>query len=237
MNDIAEYERRISAALSRIAYGIETLQARPVALDVVVSEDVSADEAALIDAPATDEAPVIGVATDNVAPEPLLMSGDDVAHIEAPETEISDAQRQSLAAEAQSNEQTMALLRTELESERAANSQLSERVRAIREKQETTLAALERKLGQVSRTAEASSGEITRLKRANAELIEINSALLAAAGAVDPGLVNRSMQAELEALRAARSSDALELAELMAVLEPLAALAQSDETTVESPNA
>lgn len=210
MNEIAEYERRISAALSRIAYGIETLQARPVALDVT-AEMVAADVV-----------------------DPDLAALDGISQIEAP---IEEAPIEESAIAEVVDTEALENLRAELEGERAANNQLSERVRAIREKQETTLAALERKLGQASRTNEAATGEIARLKRVNADLVEINAALLDAAGDVESHLVNRAMQAELEALRAARSSDAQELAELMAALEPLAALVETADPQEEPADA
>lgn len=210
MNEIAEYERRISAALSRIAYGIETLQAQPVAV-----------------------APV--------APTPVVDVEAQAFATDTPEnaaTEAADGPtQQSGAPHAPLSGDTLESLRAALDAERAANGQLSERVRAIREKQETTLTALERKLGHASRTAEAATGEIARLKRANAELVEINAALTAAAGDMDANLVNRTMQAELEALRAARSTDAQEIADLLAALEPLAALAHSPDPQEETADA
>jgi hypothetical protein len=196
MNEIAEYERRISEALSRIAYGIETLQARPQALP---------------DAPASDR---VTWDTEVYGTEPLTEAAP-VAH----------AYVERAPAATEPSEGGVDALQAELKAEREANFQLSERVRAIREKQEATEAALERKLGKATRLAEAATTEIARLKRANADLIALNGALTSAAGTVDPHLVNRSMQAELEALRAARAAEAQELAELILALEPLAAAA------------
>ena len=194
MNEIAEYERRISEALSRIAYGIETLQARPQAVpDAPASDRVIWDTEAYGTEPLTEAAPVAQ------------------AYVEPAAAEPADGGIEALQAA--------------LNAERLANQQLSERVRAIREKQEATEAALERKLGKATRLAEAATTEIARLKRANADLIALNGALTSAAGTVDPHLVNRSMQAELEALRAARAAEAQELAELILALEPLAAAA------------
>ncbi len=114
-------------------------------------------------------------------------------------------------------------LREMLEAERMANAQLTERVRAIREKQETTLSALERRLAQATRAFEATQAEASRLKRANAELAEANRMLVDAGGDVAPHLVNRAMQAELEALRAARAWEVSELAEIIGGLEPIVA--------------
>lgn len=111
-------------------------------------------------------------------------------------------------------------LREALEAERVVNAQLSERVRAIREKQETTLGALERKLAEARTEAEQQVREMLRLKRANADLIATNRAL-SEAGAGDGALVNRAMQAELGALRAERAADIAELDDIIAGLAPI----------------
>ena len=114
-------------------------------------------------------------------------------------------------------------LREALEVERAANAQMTERVRAIREKQETTLGALERRLGQATRAFEAVQAEANKLKRANADLVDVNRALVEAGAQASAHLINRAMQAELEALRAARAWEVAELAEILAGLEPIVA--------------
>ena len=113
-------------------------------------------------------------------------------------------------------------LREALEAERVVNAQLSERVRAIRDKQETTLGALERKLAAAKVEADEHLREMLRLKRANADLIAANRALseAAEAGAGDGALVNRAMQAELGALRAERAADIAELDDIIAGLAP-----------------
>lgn len=120
----------------------------------------------------------------------------------------------------QPDEDTLAL-REALEAERTANAQLAERVKAIREKQETTLAALEKRLAQATRAFEAAQVEAGRLKRANADLVEANRLLTEAAGDVAPHLINRAMQSELEALRAARAYEVVELNEIIGGLEPI----------------
>ncbi|MFD2175094.1 hypothetical protein [Rhodobacter lacus] len=142
-------------------------------------------------------------------PEPVVVI--DTAQVEALEAELA-VERMALAAE-----------RAALEAERAANTQLTERVRAIREKQETTLVTLERRLAQATRALEAVQAEANRLKRANADLLEVNRSLVEAGDVMAAAQVNRAMQAELEALRAARSWEMAELAEILAGLEPIVA--------------
>lgn len=161
MNEIAEFERRISAALTRVGQGI----------DAVLAD---------------------------------LAEGGPAAA--APGT---------VAAEAE--------LREALEAERAANAQLTERVRAIKEKQETMVGALEKKVARLTAQLDAAGLELQRQKRLNADLAEANRALSEAAreGVAEPHLINRSMMTELEALRVARASEMAEIDEILSELKPL----------------
>ena len=162
-----------------------------------------------------------GVERMRVAPPPAL---------EAPEA-AEPAEAVPAADPAELAELTEALA-----TERAANAQLSERVRAIREKQETTLSALEKKLGAATRALDAAQAENARLKRANADLIAANETLVASGSEGAGALVNRVMQAELEALRAARSAEEAEVQDILASLEPVLAAAET-RANEESSNA
>jgi DNA repair exonuclease SbcCD ATPase subunit len=110
-----------------------------------------------------------------------------------------------------------------LEAERAANAQLTERVRAIREKQDATVGALEGKLERLTGQLNAATEDVERLKRLNGELAESNRALGAAAeaGVADPGLIDRALRTELDALRAARQAEIAEMDDILAELKPL----------------
>lgn len=160
MSDIAELERRISAALARIDAGVEALAAVPPA-----------------------------------APAP----------------------------EAARDEAEVARLTEALEEERTANAQLAERVRAIREKQESTIGALERTVERLAGQVDAADAEIRRLKQINEDLTEANRALraTAVAGLAEPDLINRSMMTEIEAMRAARAAEIAEMNGILAELKPL----------------
>jgi hypothetical protein len=120
---------------------------------------------------------------------------------------------------------TITALRSQLEKERAANAQLSERVAQVKSRQETTLAQLERKLARLTEQLDLQSLEMLRLKKANSRLIEANSGLrLAQAEAFpDATLVNKSISAELEALQAERRAEMAEMEEILAELKPLVA--------------
>ena len=114
-------------------------------------------------------------------------------------------------------------LASELEAERMANAQLEERVRAIKDKQETTLAGLESEVARLRDALSGRDGELQRVKAVNEDLRGSNQALREAnaSGLADPHLVNKSMMSELESLRAARSADRAELDDILATLEPV----------------
>ena len=113
-------------------------------------------------------------------------------------------------------------LAAELEAERMANAQLEERVRAIKEKQETNVTRLEAEVTRLRGSVESRDGELQRMKSVNAELRASNQALREANanGLADPHLVNKSMMSELESLRASRAADRAELDDILAALEP-----------------
>lgn len=114
-------------------------------------------------------------------------------------------------------------LREALEAERTTNAQLTERVRAIKDKQETMVSALEAKVARLTQQIDAAGAEMQRQKRLNADLADANRALseAAKAGVTEPHLINRSMQTELEALRAARAAEMAEMEEILSELKPL----------------
>lgn len=119
----------------------------------------------------------------------------------------------------------IASLREALEKERAANAQLSERVHQVKQRQETTIGQLERRLARLTEQLDLQSLEMLRLKRANSRLMESNTALREAQveGFPDAVLINRSISAELEALQAERRAEMAEMEEILAELKPLIA--------------
>lgn len=128
----------------------------------------------------------------------------------------------------------MESLRQALEEERQVNAQLSERVRALGERQEQTIAALEAKTQEATARVVTLDTELQQLRQANAQLTDACVALREAnaAGVGEPGLINKSMAAELEGMRAVRSAEMTEAQEIIAALTPLltaSAAAQSAE--------
>ena len=116
-----------------------------------------------------------------------------------------------------------AALAEELEAERVANAQLEERVRAIKEKQETTVAGLEAQVARLKEQLASRDGELTRLKAVGDDLRKSNSALREAnASALPDGdLVNASLKSALDAEKAARAADRAEIEDILASLEPV----------------
>tara|TARA_R110000772_G_scaffold242452_1_gene355047 strand:+ start:186 stop:686 length:501 start_codon:yes stop_codon:yes gene_type:complete len=124
-------------------------------------------------------------------------------------------------------------LSQELEAERQANAQLTERVKNLNDRLEseksdlqTRLSDAEAKLAKVS-VAEIQMAkldmELQQVRRANTQLVEACAALrdANAEGVGDATLINQSVVAELDALHAARSADVAEANAILSVLTPL----------------
>ena len=124
-------------------------------------------------------------------------------------------------------------LSQELEAERQANAQLTERVKNLNDRLEseksdlqTRLSDAEAKLAKVS-VAETQMAkldmELQQVRRANTQLAEACAALrdANAEGVGDATLINQSVVAELDALHAARSADVAEANAILSVLTPL----------------
>ena len=114
-------------------------------------------------------------------------------------------------------------LRSELDAERSANAQLTERVRAIKDKQETIVSDLEKKVGRLTQQLDLAGAELQRQRRLNADLVSVNQSLSDAAqdGVTEPALLNQSFMTEIDAMRAARSAEMAEIEEILAELKPL----------------
>lgn len=114
-------------------------------------------------------------------------------------------------------------LAADLQAERDANAQLEERVRGIKEKQETMVAALQNEVATLRRALSEADADLQQLRAVNAELRGSNAALRQAnADALPDGtLVNQALAAEVEALRALESQNRAEIDRALSVLEPM----------------
>lgn len=130
---------------------------------------------------------------------------------EAATEAASDAPAGGIAsAEAEAE---IARLHDALEEEKSANSQLEERVKAIHDRQESHVAALEDEVETLRRQLMDHDREMQKLRHVNTQLRDNNAALRAAnaEGVGDAGLIDAGLHAEVEALRVARASDVTEL--------------------------
>lgn len=113
--------------------------------------------------------------------------------------------------------------REALETERQANAQLEERVKAIHEKLQTQVAGLESEVAALRERAGTAETELSGLREVNAKLRENNAALRAAnaEGLGDAALIDAGMKAELEALSLLRAGDRAELDDILGMIAPL----------------
>lgn len=127
-------------------------------------------------------------------------------------------------------------LKQALEDEKQANAQLSERVRVLAERQEEALRAMEEKANAAQDRVNALDVELQKLRKANQKLSEICTALrdANAEGVGEPHLINKSMMAELESIRAMRSAEMAEADEIIAALTPLVNAAGRNAETEEA---
>ena len=118
-----------------------------------------------------------------------------------------------------------------LEDEKLANEQLQERIKALRAKRTDLEEALEAARATQSTEMSRLDAELQTLRRVNQQLRDNNAALRKAneAGVAEPHLINKSMLAELESLRAARAADRAETDTVLAALSSAIDEATSDD--------
>lgn len=114
-------------------------------------------------------------------------------------------------------------LQSQLEEERFANAQLEERVKVLKERQDTKISELEARVSAQRDQMAALDAELQRLRASSADLRDVNAQLRTAAteGVADAELINRAMMAEVEALSAQRASESAEVDAILKELKPL----------------
>lgn len=113
-----------------------------------------------------------------------------------------------------------AALRAQLEDEKALTAQLQERLRALKERDNQ--GSLQEKVDRLTQQLDVQGLELQRMRRTAASLRDQLAQLrqAQAAGVVEPHLINKTMLAELDALRATRLTEMAEMDEILAALEP-----------------
>lgn len=141
----------------------------------------------------------------------------------AEETKNQKADNAEYEAKIQAAEKEANKLRAELDDEKKAHAQLTERVKAIREKQDETVDQLEKRVLKLQEQANTQANDLARLGRVNSELRATIKALrdAAAEGMVEAEGLNQAMKAELDATRVQQSVDRSELDMILTELTPL----------------
>lgn len=111
-------------------------------------------------------------------------------------------------------------LRAQLEEEKTLTAQLQERLRATREKE--SKGDLQDKIDKLTQQLDVQGLELQRMRRTATALREQLAAMRAAqlSGVTEPQLINKSLQTELDALRALRLTEVAEMDEILGALEP-----------------
>jgi uncharacterized protein (DUF885 family) len=110
-----------------------------------------------------------------------------------------------------------------LDEERLANAKLNERLGDLRQQASQTEMALQDQVDTLTRHLDAQGLDVQRLSSTVAQLREDLRRLREAAvqGVVDPGLINKAMLAELDALRTARAAETTEMTDILSALLPI----------------
>ena len=207
MQEIVEYERRITAALKRIEAGIEAVSTANTARNRAEAQ-LKTEAGARLAAESRAEAAKAEAATARA--EADSARAEAAAAIAAAETAAETA----AAAVA-------ALPEPEPVRDEPILAKMRERLQEAREREAVMRAEYEAKLAETSARLDAQGLEAARLRRVvgtlTAELGRLRES--AAAGLDDPALINRAMLAELDALRAARLAEMAELEEISAALD------------------
>jgi uncharacterized protein (DUF885 family) len=128
--------------------------------------------------------------------------------------------RVSAGASVSTNVPTLQAL---LDEERVANARLNERLGDLRQQATQSELALQEQVVTLTRHLDAQGLDVQRLSGTVAQLREDLRRLREAAvqGVVDPGLINRAMMAELDALRIARAAETTEMTDILHSLSPI----------------
>ena len=145
----------------------------------------------------------------------------DISALESRITAALDRIRQGLESGA-TLQATDPALQVALDEERAQNAELVERVRALKERQDTQVANLNARAESQSKQLMKLDEELQQLRASNVQLRDMNAKLRqAVTTGLAPELHDAAVAAEIEALNAQRSADAAEMDAILAELKPL----------------
>ena len=112
------------------------------------------------------------------------------------------------------------LLQEALDEERMTTAQLNERLRALTSQADSAQSDQRAQIDSLTRQLDAQGLDVQRLTSTIGQLREDLRRLREAAeqGIVDPSLINRALQAELDALRTARAAEVTEMTDILSAL-------------------
>ena len=110
-----------------------------------------------------------------------------------------------------------------LETERSAAAQLAERLRKVKEREANAKVEAEARIAGLTAARDQQAVELQRLRKTVAHLRDTLTAQndSVRAGLTEPQVINKSLLAELEALRAQRRSESAEMEAILTALAPL----------------
>lgn len=145
----------------------------------------------------------------------------DISALEGRITAALDRIRQGLDRQVSEGDAD-ATLQAALDDERASNAELVERVRILKERQDTQVASLTARVETQRNQLMQLDGELQQLRASNVQLRKMNTQLReAVTTGLSPDLHDAAVAAEVEALHAQRSADAAEVDAILAELKPL----------------
>lgn len=152
--------------------------------------------------------------------------------------QTSGAASADLTAKLDAAEARIAELDQALTDEKTVSAQAEERMKAIREKSERHMSAMDIQVFEHQQATAKLDSELQRLRRAAEDLRASNLQLREAleAGIAEPHLINKAMLAELETLRSTRSVEIAQADAVLASLEPLAKRATREAELVKEAN-
>lgn len=236
MTELAELERRIIAALARVDAGIDRLQdsaraAGAAAQDSAGSPDLTLPHMTapdLADPDPTDPAIAASAvqacdaasASAGISDDPFDETSDETADDTSAK---APAPQEGSAGAPESDMSELAELRAALAAERAHSAALVDRIRTLKGRDQRQQTAAQARIDQLTKQLDVQGLELNRLRKSMIQLREALRVLREGAegGTVDAAMINKAMMAEMEALRAARSSESAELDSIIAELATL----------------
>ncbi len=146
----------------------------------------------------------------------------DIGHFEGRITEALDRIRRGLDAQRPATAADDTALQADLDAERAANAELVERVRILKERQDTQVANLTNRVETQRDQLMKLDAELQQLRASNVQLREMNTKLReTVTTGLAPELAESAAAAEVAALQAQRAADVAEMDAIIAELKPL----------------